>query len=327
MPLYGGLGDRLFGAGGRWDLWRCSGCAAAYLDPRPRPEALGRAYRTYYTHHQPGDAPVAVPSGSRAKRGLRRVYLGASERLSVSGLLIAGTRVSPLLPRVVRNDASFEAATSGPGGSVPGRAPRILDVGCGNGEFLARMRCLGWDCEGIDIDPGAVKVAKAAGLSVRLATLADLVREGPERRFDAIALDHVLEHLYDPVGSLRTARKLLSPGGFVWIATPNLSGLGHRTFGRAWRPLDPPRHLVLFSPDALRSALRSAGFAGQLEQPAARTACWVFALSGAPADGSNPLLARAPLAVRLKALVADLVARRCPALAEELVIVARANAV
>lgn len=326
-PLYRGLGDRLFGAWGRWDLWRCGDCAAAYLDPRPRPEAMGRAYQTYYTHHQPGDAPVAVAPRSRPKRGLRRFYLGAWERLSVGRLLVAGTRALPLLPRVVRNDASFEAAAaSRTSRSVADEAPRILDVGCGNGEFLARMRSLGWHGEGIDIDARALQVARVAGLSVRLATLADLLREGPTRRFDAIALDHVLEHLYDPVESLRSARQLLNPGGFLWIATPNLSALGHRAFRRAWMPLDPPRHLVLFSPDALRSALRSAGLAVQLEQPAARTACWVFALSGAPADGSSPLAARAPLALRLKALLADLVARSRPALAEELVIVARAQA-
>jgi len=329
LPLYGGLSDRLFGSGGRWDLWRCLDCRAAYLHPRPRPEAMGRAYRTYYTHHQPGDGPVAGAGGSRRRRGLRRVLLSAWERLSVGGPLIAATRSLPLLPRVVRNDASFAAAAaaaSASARSAPDGALRVLDVGCGNGEFLARMRALGWDGEGIDIDARGVQAARAAGVPARIATLADLVREEPARHFDAIALDHVLEHLYDPVGTLRDARRLLKPGGFVWIATPNLSSLGHRAFRRAWTPLDPPRHVVLFSPDALRSALRSAGFPVQLEQPAARTACWVFTLSGATGDGPSRLAARAPLARRLQALLADLAARRRPALAEELVVVARSEA-
>jgi 2-polyprenyl-3-methyl-5-hydroxy-6-metoxy-1,4-benzoquinol methylase len=206
---------------------------------------------------------------------------------------------------------------------VPDQALRILDVGCGNGEFVSRMRRFGWDGDGIDIDASAVEIGRIAGLKLKTATLADLVRETPAARFDAIALDHVLEHLYDPVESLRDARKLLNPGGFLWIATPNLSALGHRAFRRAWMPLDPPRHLVLFSPGALRTALASAGFAVQSQQPAARTACWVFALSAAPADRPNRLVARARLSVRLMALLADLVARGRPALAEELVFVAR----
>lgn len=311
--LYDDLGDRLFGAPGLWRLWRCTACGAAYLDPRPVPHAIGRAYPdSYYTHEDSAEALAGA---------------AAMVRTPLAGRILAAcVGVLPLLPRSTRNDASLAATRRTQDGNTAS-TPRLLDVGCGGGALLARMRSQGWEVEGIDIDRGALEVARAAGLPVRHATLTDLATERPLRQFDVVTLDHVLEHLYDPVGSLRAARLLLRPGGVLWLATPNLAALGHRSFGRSWMPLDPPRHLVLFSPGALQLALRSAGFAQPVAQRAARTACWVFPASEAIVNGADPLTARSRgTGRRLKALLADLSATRRPELAEELVIATGAYA-
>jgi hypothetical protein len=53
---------------------------------------------------------------------------------------------------------------------------------------------------------------------------------------------------------------MLRPGGRIWITTPNIGSWGHLRFGQDWIGLDPPRHLVVFSQDALRRLLREAGF-------------------------------------------------------------------
>jgi SAM-dependent methyltransferase len=307
--LYDDLGDRLFAVPGRWRLWRCTACGAAYLDPRPAPHAIARAYPgSYYTHEDPAEALAGA---------------AAMVRTPVAGrILVACVGILPLLPRSTRNDASL-AATRRTQDPNTASTPRLLDVGCGGGALLARMRSQGWEVEGIDVDPGALKVARAAGLPVRHATLTDLAAERPLRQFDVITLDHVLEHLHDPVGSLRAARRLLRPGGVLWLATPNLAALGHRSFGRSWMSLDPPRHLVLFSPGALQLALRAAGFAEPVAQRAARTACWVFPASEAIGKGEDPLTTRARgPGLRLKGLLADLSASRRPELGEELVIAA-----
>ena len=61
--LHGELVDRVFfTAPGPWQLWRCDACGAGYLDRRPTPAAIGRAYRTYFTHDQ---ALPPTPSGER----------------------------------------------------------------------------------------------------------------------------------------------------------------------------------------------------------------------------------------------------------------------
>lgn len=134
---------------------------------------------------------------------------------------------------------------------------RLLDVGCGGGAFLVWARRLGWEVVGVDPDPGAVRAARGHGLEVHVGTL-DEVELGAAR-FDAIVLNHVIEHVSDPVGTLAASRRLLRADGCIVVVTPNVHSLGHRLFGRHWLHLDPPRHLYLFSPESLRRCAVRAG--------------------------------------------------------------------
>ncbi len=78
---------------------------------------------------------------------------------------------------------------------------RVLDVGCGNGEFLKRAKGLGWEVYGLDFDPKAVTAAQASGIH---ATVGDLESARyPSEHFDAVTMSHVIEHLHDPVEALR----------------------------------------------------------------------------------------------------------------------------
>jgi len=136
---------------------------------------------------------------------------------------------------------------------------RLVDVGCGNGKFLARMRALGWDVFGVEPDPQAAQIGREAyGLTIYSGTLED--SSFSLESFDAVTMAHVIEHLTDPLSTLKAARRILKKGGYLLIHTPNLSSLGHRWFGHHWRGLEPPRHLFLFSPTALLKIVRMAGF-------------------------------------------------------------------
>jgi 2-polyprenyl-3-methyl-5-hydroxy-6-metoxy-1,4-benzoquinol methylase len=134
---------------------------------------------------------------------------------------------------------------------------RLLDVGCGNGEFIEQMRSCGWSVAGVDLDPSAVSYCRSRGLDVHGGTIADL----PEAaQYDVIALTHVIEHVSDPIEMLRECAKRLRPAtGRVVITTPNLESLGHRWFGKYWRGLEVPRHFVVFSPSGLRQCVGRAG--------------------------------------------------------------------
>ena len=120
------------------------------------------------------------------------------------------------------------------------------------------MRKLGWVAEGLEPDPEAAERARAAGLPVTTASIED--EPFPRGAFDALTMSQVIEHVHDPGAALGACRRLLRPGGLLWLATPNLGGYGHAFYGRDWLGLDPPRHLVLFTRESLVRSVEQAGF-------------------------------------------------------------------
>jgi SAM-dependent methyltransferase len=135
---------------------------------------------------------------------------------------------------------------------------RLLDVGCGSGKWLLTMRGLGWQGEGVDFDDAAVRVGRQRGLTVHFGSVEQ--QNYPEESFDAIILNHVIEHVPEPVRTVNECRRILKRGGKIVLCTPNSSSLGHRVFKENWRGLEPPRHLHLFSPQSLRRLLGLAAF-------------------------------------------------------------------
>jgi SAM-dependent methyltransferase len=195
-------------------------------------------------------------------------------------------------------------------------------VGSGSGAFVAQMRRLGWDAEGIEPDAAAVQVARRAGLPVTAGSLSDLEDGARDGAYDAVTLSHVIEHLHEPASALATVHRVLRPGGTLWIATPNVESRGHAEFGRDWLALDPPRHLVVFAPAALADLVTSAGFDG-LRTPRPSAEAWLtYPASDAIAAGRPPADAAPSRALRRRARRADRAAVADPGVAEETVLVA-----
>ncbi len=313
-PIHTGLVDRMPGADpGYWTLWRCFGCEAGYIDPRPTADAIGRAYRDYYTH----TPPAASRAGARDLRSrvmhgyLNRRFGHHAEPASRLGALV------PLMPggRAMTGQYVRELP--------PGEGRRLLDVGCGNADFLVRMRDLGWEVAGQDVDEASAAFARAAGVEVAVADM--LTMPYPEESFDAITINHAIEHLHDPVAVLDVCRRMLRAGGGLWVATPNVDAALHAEYGRRWAPLDPPRHLIQFSRRALAEAVRRAGFTDLRWPPVPQQALrWVAAKSEAMRTGADM---DAPVALpwraRRAALAADLRATARREAAEEVVLMAR----
>jgi len=272
--LYDGLTDRVFFcAPGVWTLYRCLGCGSAYMDPRPTRRTIGLAYRSYFTHETPCAAAPERPATPlrRLKAALRNDYLRSRYGISVGPAVPLGRLAVYLaVHRRLNIDRWVRHLPR------PSRGARLLDVGCGNGQYLITARTLGWDAWGIDPDPGAVAAARSAGLRVEQRGFPDTGL--PDGYFDVVTMNHVIEHLHDPVGALREVRRILKPGGTLWIATPNIGSIGGRYYGHHWRGLEPPRHLVLFTAASLALACKRAG----LPRPRWRRslqASWMFEAS------------------------------------------------
>lgn len=316
--LHGELEDQAsLAAPGRWTLYGCSGCGSAYLDPRPTPESIGRAYYSdYYTHGEAFRQAEPDSRGTQVKRALRNGYLNGHFGYSFRPASRLGLLYMRLLPqRRAREDQSIRHLRRRPG------VPSLLDVGCGNGAFLVQMKGTGWSVRGIDPDPEAVARARAAGVPADEGLLTESSYR--EDVFDAITLSHVVEHAHEPVDLLRNCHRILRPGGVLWLATPNLASRGHARFGRHWRGLDPPRHLVLFTPKSLQRALERTGFE-LLAQPPACAAGWSFQASAAVAEKLATIDPPPPSRrLRWSARLADLRTLLRPDLGEEIVLLAR----
>jgi 2-polyprenyl-3-methyl-5-hydroxy-6-metoxy-1,4-benzoquinol methylase len=136
---------------------------------------------------------------------------------------------------------------------------RILDVGCGRGILPALMRERGWEAHGLEFSEMSARHARD---ELRLPIfVGDFLRSSyADSSFDAVVLWHVLEHVPDPVATIRRARQILKPGGLLVIAVPNFESLQARSAGRHWFHLDVPRHYHHFGLALLSRLLTSNGF-------------------------------------------------------------------
>ena len=235
LVVYEGMSDDLYAAPGSWALTRCGNadCKLMWLDPAPHADDLGLLYRDYHTHSEVEDLRPSL----RLARSLYRLI--ADCVLSVFGLPAEKRRARLMFI----------------GGEDPAT---LMDIGCGDGSFLREMADRGWQVSGVDFDAEAVALSRARHhLEVRVGTVESLVANG--LKYDVVTASHVIEHVPDPIEFLRKCGQLLRPGGRIILRTPNCESFGHRVYGRAWRGLEPPRHLQLFTLSAISACARKAG--------------------------------------------------------------------
>jgi 2-polyprenyl-3-methyl-5-hydroxy-6-metoxy-1,4-benzoquinol methylase len=318
--IYSGLRDRLFDAPGEWGFRRCdaSECGVLWLDPAPAPEEMRAAYRNYFTHQA-----VQPEKSSLLKRGLavaREAYLARRYGYASSSPRIAHPLLALPLYCFPGRRSSCDHGVMYLGARV---GARILDVGCGQGALLATLRGLGWEVQGVDFDPAAVQVARLRGLSVALGSLE--AQGYPERHFDAVTMSHVIEHVEDPHALLAECRRVLRDGGLLVIATPNCESRGHARFGPAWRGLEPPRHLQVFTSAALARAVERAGLTQVLVRTSSRLASGMFLESRAIVQSTRGTLGFGR-GERLRAGLESLMEAAClivdPRAGEEIVLIA-----
>ena len=193
----------------------CRQCGLVFLSPMPTDEELDQHYRNDFWQRSQGGRE---PNAKQIKRAMR----GAEGRLAA-------------LEKVLKPGA------------------RILDVGAGGGEFVALAQRRGYDAEGIE--PGedyANYARKTYGVRMHNSSLADTDLGG--RRFDIVTTNHAVEHLRDPLDSLRRMHAVLEPGGHLLIAVPDLA-----EDRWPWRWFQPA-HLFGFTPETLLMMAAKAGF-------------------------------------------------------------------
>jgi glycosyltransferase involved in cell wall biosynthesis/2-polyprenyl-3-methyl-5-hydroxy-6-metoxy-1,4-benzoquinol methylase len=143
----------------------------------------------------------------------------------------------------------------------------LLEVGCGNGYFLKAAKDMGWQVYGIEVcNELAAHISKHLQMNIFAGALEEA--GFGEDFFDAIYLNHILEHLTDPSGFLAKVKRLLKKDGVLFISLPNaqdIIGILRRVstqlrFSRGWAGyLNPPMHLHAFKPGSLNKLLERTG--------------------------------------------------------------------
>jgi len=158
-----------------------------------------------------------------------------------------------LLRRYQRRQAAICRKHLPPGG-------RVLEIGCANGDVLMELRDEFPVVRGIELTEDAADAARARGLDVFCGTLEEYETD---EQFDLVFMSHVIEHVLDPVATVRRIAELLAPGGVLYLETPNVGALDARVWKSGWGLIHYPRHLYLFDRSTILRLLEAGGLTSE----------------------------------------------------------------
>jgi 2-polyprenyl-3-methyl-5-hydroxy-6-metoxy-1,4-benzoquinol methylase len=135
----------------------------------------------------------------------------------------------------------------------------VLDIGCGMGFFLMEMQKSGYHVNGLEISAYAADIAlEKVGAHINCGNLLNTSLK--LKHFDIITLWDVLEHLYNPVESLKKISQIINPDGVLIIETLNISSLTAKILKDNWPLYYPPYHLYYYNYSSLSRLLEKTGF-------------------------------------------------------------------
>ena len=141
-----------------------------------------------------------------------------------------------------------------------------LDVGCSTGQFLAHARDKGFGVAGVEFSESSANFARQHfSLSIEQGSIH--ASQCDAASVDVLTMFDVIEHVPDPAADIAAAYRLLKPGGWFILSTPNIDGLFPRMAYKLahklnyWPHPEPPHHLYQFSVRTLSAMLAKAGFA------------------------------------------------------------------
>ncbi|MCB9168777.1 MAG: class I SAM-dependent methyltransferase [Flavobacteriales bacterium] len=191
---------------GDFQLVDCSQCGFRMTSPRPPVEQIGVFY-----------ASDAYISHSNSKRGFGDHIYQVARKLAFRSKY-----------RLIRRH-------------VP--TGKLLDIGCGTGQFLHYLSGRGYLVQGVEPDQGARERAIA---DLSLSVLPSIQDVPAREQFQVITMWHVLEHVHDLPSMLKWLYAALAPGGFLFLAIPDRGSWDAEYFRTLWAAYDVPRHLWHF---------------------------------------------------------------------------------
>lgn len=201
-------------------ICECLSCGLLYTMPRPSKDKIGAYYKSeeYYSHQE--NKKGFIP---KVYEAVKKVNLKHKYKLATNGI------------------------TKG----------KLLDIGCGVGDFLHTAEEHGWDCTGVEPSEDAIAIARKR-IKANIIASEDL-EQIPEATFDLITMWHVLEHVDDLKWQVEQLQRLIKPQGRIVIAVPNHKSYDAQFYKELWAAYDVPRHLSHFDKITITKIFKTKG--------------------------------------------------------------------
>ena len=283
--------DRLHGTPGDFTYDICASCRTVFQNPSVVKEDLHLCYPPAYTPYNYDPEMPAMNFEANAGGGFLNGSRDAFRRAIAKDVWseplpgFAGLTGRVLARSRFLRERAFYGIV--PDECLPNERGKhyALDVGCGAGWMLKRLKEVGWRVEGIEWDAQAAAIAaERAGAKVWAGDFveADL----PKAKYRLIHLNHVFEHFTDPLGLLERSYELLAAGGKLVLIYPNPHSFDSRWFKQYWFHWDAPRHLIFPTPESFTEYARRLGFVNIKVNSIVAKHCWLN--SKAYKMGSHP---------------------------------------
>ncbi len=243
--------DYIYGNAGAWPVAQCDHCGVVFMNPRIAPSAIEQFYpQDYYASTQGIHNPNRITWRRAAKDAAAESYFGYSiPRHDPLRYRLIGWLILPFTKRWTATRKYIYPVAGG----------RVLDVGCGNGQWLAEYSRLGWEAEGVEPNLSSAAIARQAGYRVNAGQLLDA--QYPASCFDAVTMWDALEHIHNPGEVMREIYRITKLHGKVYISVPNFGSWYGRNFKDKWFMFTAPLHYYHYTQGTLSRLLREAGFA------------------------------------------------------------------
>lgn len=197
-------------------ICECLNCGLLYTMPRPSKDKIGEYYKSeeYYSHQE--NKKGFIP---RIYEQVKKVNLKHKYKLATQGKQVG----------------------------------KMLDIGCGVGDFLHTTESYGWQCIGVEPSEDAKAIARQRTTANILSS--EELENLPDASFDVITMWHVLEHVDDLKWQVAQLQRLIKPEGRIVIALPNYKSYDGQYYKEQWAAYDVPRHLSHFNRSTIAKIL------------------------------------------------------------------------
>ncbi len=214
-----------------FSFYQCKSCGLIKLDPFPEKSVTEKLYA--YTNpeiHNQISSPI-----------MKLVYMIPGGKYLISSYVRSA--------HILRQKVVLQYLASG----------KLLDVGCGTGEFLTLFDSHFWNLNGVEINHHLTQTIRINYPKIKIFSKT-LETFYPKSKYDIITLWHVFEHLPDPLVVIKKCKRLLNDGGWLIIEIPQANSLTRKLFGPYWNLLLIPQHLFFWTASSLTLILKTGGF-------------------------------------------------------------------